>query len=209
VKITVFGATGRTGRELVSQALERGHEVVASARVPSRVSEKHPRLRVVQGDVLDRGAVEAAVAESEAVLSALGHSTLLKDTTFSDGVRNILAAMDAKAVRRLILVSSLGVGESKDQLGLFYNLFLIPVFLRNVFWDKESAEELVRESHLEWTIVRPGALTSGPRTGSYRVGFATTEVPTSPRISRADVAHFMLEELAAGQYLRRSPGLFY
>lgn len=209
MKITVFGSSGRTGHELVSQALERGHEVTAFDRVPPHVAEKHPKLRIMQGDALDRASVEAAIDERDAVLSALGHSRLWKDTSFSDEVRNILAAMDAREVRRLILVSSLGAGESKDQQGLFYNLLLIPVFLRNVLWDKESAEELVRESHLDWTVVRPGVLTDGPRTGTYRLGFATTEVPASPHISRADLAHFMLEELASGRCVKQCPGIFY
>jgi putative NADH-flavin reductase len=209
VKLLVFGATGGTGREIVRQALEQGHDVTGFARNASALAHSHDRLRVVQGDMLDVASVEAAVPGHDAVLSALGSPSLRSNSALSDGTRNIVRAMDREGVWRLVVISSMGVGDSKSQLGLFYNVFLIPVFLRNVFVDKETQEQYVRDSPLEWTIVRPGTLTNGPRTGVYRIGFGTSEVPPFPKISRADVADFMLKELAAKTHLKTTPGIFY
>jgi putative NADH-flavin reductase len=209
MKLLVFGATGGTGRELVEQALSQGHQVTAYARNPARLGDTaHPGLRVVRGDVLDPAAVEKAVAGHDAVLCAIGTGagrTSLRE----DGTRNIVRAMEKAGVRRLICQSSMGIGDSRANLGFLTKYLIVPVFLRHAFADHERQEAVVRASALDWTIVRPPHLKDGPRTGTYRHGFPTTDTSIQGKISRADVADFMLNQLTDDTYLHRTPGVSY
>jgi putative NADH-flavin reductase len=132
-----------------------------------------------------------------------------RTTTLSEGTRNIVRAMEKLGVKRFVCESSLGIGDSKGQLGFLYNYLLIPVLLRNIFADKEVQEKLVKESKLDWVIVRPAVLTNGPRKGVYRSGFDATDKSIQTKISRADVADFMLGQLAGDAYLGKTPGVSY
>jgi uncharacterized protein YbjT (DUF2867 family) len=155
MKLLVFGSTGGTGRELVRQALEQGHRVTAYARDPAKVGEaSHAGLQVVCGDVLDPVAVENAVPGHDAVLCAIGAGagrTSLRE----DGTRNIVRAMESAGVRRLVCQSSLGIGDSRANLGFVTKYVIVPAFLRHAFADHERQEAVVKESALDWTIVRP------------------------------------------------------
>ncbi len=166
MKLLVFGATGGTGREIVAQALDQEHLVTAFVRNPAAITTKHEKLKLAQGDVLDYPSVEATVQGQDAVLSALGVRKLRKNTVLSDGTRNIIRAMEQHGVKRFVCESSLGVGDSRGQLGWVFNLFIVPLFLRNIFRDKEVQEQYIKRSKLDWIIVRPAVLTSGPRTGA-------------------------------------------
>jgi putative NADH-flavin reductase len=208
MQLVVFGASGGTGRELVKQALGHGHTVRAFVRNPDKFKLVHPRLEVVQGDISDAKAVTAAVKGQDAVLSALGVNNRKPNTVLSDGVRNLLDAMRKQKVKRLVFVSSLGVGDSKGRLGPLYNWVLLPTLLKHVFADKEAAEELIRNTKLDWTIVRPGGLTHKPLTGKYRAGADATKRKLFPRVSRADVADFMLNLLERNQYVRETPAIY-
>ena len=132
-----------------------------------------------------------------------------RTTTLSEGTRNVVRAMERLGVRRFVCESSLGIGDSKGQLGFLFNYVVIPLLLRNIFADKQVQEKVIRESNLEWVIVRPAALTNGPRTGVYRSGFETGDKSIRARISRADVADFMLGQVTEATYLRKTPGLSY
>ena len=112
-------------------------------------------------------------------------------------------------MRRLICQSSLGVGDSRANLGFLTKYVIVPVFLRHAFADHERQEAVVKESALDWTIVRPPHLKDGPHTGTYRHGFPTTDTGIQGKISRADVADFMLKQLTADTYLHRTPGVSY
>jgi putative NADH-flavin reductase len=205
MRILIVGASGATGREIVTQALERGHEVTALVRRPGRFRIRDARLRIVAGDILDRAAVDAAVAGQEAVLSALGHKRWLIPTRIlSRGTEHLLTAMERHAVRRYIGVTALGVGDSWWRGGLYYTLFLLPVLLQFYFLDKLRQERLVRASDLDWTLVRPGALTSGRARGRWRAGTKIGNPLWTVRIARADVARFLLDELAAPRHLRET-----
>lgn len=209
MNILIFGATGPTGRELVQQALAHGHVVTAFARNPAAIAEKHERLKVVKGDILDGSSVEAAVRGQEAVLLALGVRKWGKNTILSDGTRNIIEAMKRLGVRRLVCMTSLGVGDSKGQPAWFFNWIILPLLLRNVFADKQVQEQYVTESGLDWTIVRPVFLTNRPRTGAYRHWVGQPPPSITGKISRADVADFMLAQVADKTYLHKAPGLSY
>jgi putative NADH-flavin reductase len=210
MQILVIGATGGTGREIVKQALERGHDVVALARKPSKMKTTHERLRVVQGDVMDAASVDAAMQGCGAVVCALGHKRWLGPSKIlSEGTRNIVHAMEKHGVKRLVVESALGVGDSIGRLGLYYTLFTIPVILPFYWFDKGRQERVVRESSREWVIVRPGQLTNGRKRGVYKHGPRVGNYLWSVAISRADVADFMLNQLGDTPYLRHAPGLSY
>ena len=213
MKVVVFGATGPTGVRAVEQALAKGHEVTAFVRTPSKMTLKHERLRVVQGDALDPAAVERAVAGHDAVISCLGARNRSgagappKDIDFR-ATENILAAMRKHGARRLIVQSSVGVGDSKQIPGFgsfVFNKILMPLFLKEVFAAKEAQEQVIRDSNLDWVIVRPTGLKDGTPRGRYKVTTDLTPVPSF--ISRADVAAFMVDQLTSDQYLRKAPAI--
>ena len=207
-RILIVGATGGTGRRLVAQALERGHAVTVLARDPAKLAVDHPRLTVVAGNVLDRASVDRAMAGQEAVLSALGHKRFFWPTRIlSEGTRVLLAAMAAHKVRRLVCVTSLGIGDSAGRMGLPYTLFTIPVVLPFYFWDKTRQERLVAASDVEWVIVRPGALTDGEKRGLRRTGRHVGSFLWTVRVPRADVAAFMLDQLESDAFLRSASGV--
>jgi putative NADH-flavin reductase len=208
VRVLIVGATGGTGRLLVAQALERGHAVTALVRDPSGLGIDHPRLEILQGDVLDYASVETAVRGQDAVLSALGHKRYFYPTRIlSKGTSNLLRAMAAHGAPRFVCETSLGIGDSAGRMGLYYTLFVIPVILPFYFWDKARQERLIAGSDAEWVIVRPGVLTDGAKRGSYRHGLRVGSFLRTVRISRADVAEFMLDQLASETYLRTAPGV--
>jgi uncharacterized protein YbjT (DUF2867 family) len=207
-RILIVGATGGTGRQLVTQALERGYAVTALVRDPSRLQVDHPQLTVIQGDVLDGDSVVAAMRGQEAVLSALGHRRYFSPTRIlSEGTRNILRAMESHGVPRLVCETSLGIGDSAGRMGLYYTFFVIPVILPLYFWDKARQERLIAASNVEWVIVRPGVLTNGDKRGRSRHGRHVGNFLWTVRVSRADVADFMLNQLAEDSYLRSAPGV--
>jgi len=162
----------------------------------------------VLGDVLDPRSLDGAVRGQDAVLSALGHKRWLGPTRIlSDGTRNLIAAMANHGVRRFVCETSLGILDAWWQMGLYYTLFVRPVILPFYFWDKTRQEVVIRASDLDWTIVRPGALTNGPMRGHYRHGPRVGHWLWTVRISRADVAAFMLDQLTDGRYVRTAVGV--
>lgn len=209
-RVLIIGATGGTGRQLVMQALERRYAVTALVRDPSRLQVDHPQLTVMRGDVLDESSVEAAMRGQEAVLCALGHKRFFYPTRIlSEGTRNILRAMEIHGVARLVCETSLGIGDSAGRMGLYYTLFVIPVILPFYYWDKTRQERMIARSNAEWVIVRPGVLTNGQKRGHSRPGHRVGSFFFTVRISRADVADFMLNQLTSDTYLRTAPGVYW
>ena len=207
-RVLIVGATGGTGRQLVARALERGYAVTAFVRDPARLGISHPQLTVVQGDVLDVGSVEKAMRGQEAVLSALGHKRFFYPTRIlSQGTRNILSAMETHGVSRFVCETSMGIGDSAGRMGLYYTFFVLPVILPFYFWDKTRQERVIAASSVEWVLVRPGALTNGDSRGGSRHGRGVGSFLWTVRISRADVAEFMLDQVESDTYLRSAPGV--
>jgi putative NADH-flavin reductase len=202
LRILIIGATGGTGRQLVQQALDLGHQVTAFVRKPAKLKMEHPNLRVAQGNVLDYGSVESAMQGQNAVLSALGHKRLFWPTKIlSEGTGNILRAMKSRGVSRFICESSLGVGDAVGRLGLPATFLFVPLILPFYFWDRLRQENLIEESDVDWIIVRPATLTNGPARGDYRHGPKVGSYIVPKRVSRADVADFMLKQLTDDTYL--------
>ena len=207
MKLIIFGATGTIGRRLVDRALSQGHKVTAFARQPSVLELEHQNLTYQAGDVLDREAVTDAVQGHDAVVIALGSGR--KGTVRSVGTKHIVDAMARHGVRRLTCLSTLGAGDSRALLNFFWKRIMFGLLLREAYADHQAQEALVKQSDLDWTIVRPGAFTDGPATGAYKHGFPPTEKNLKLKVSRADVATFMLRHLSDDTYLRQSPGLSY
>ena len=207
MKVLIFGATGTVGCELVTQALEMGHTVTAFARDPSKLEIKHPSLEIIEGDVMDSAAVDRAVAGHDAVLSALGAGR--KGQVRSTGTRNIIQAMQKSGTRRLVCLSTLGVGDSRGNLTFLWRYVMFGMLLRAAFADHVAQEDHVMQSGLDWTIARPAAYIDGERIGNYRHGFQATEKGLKHTISRADVADFVLTQLADDSYIRMTPGVSY
>ncbi|NKI25123.1 SDR family oxidoreductase [Arenibacter sp. 6A1] len=206
MKLLIIGGTGKTGRQLIAQALEQGHEVTAMVRQPDKVKLTHSHLRVCKGNVLSLQDLGAAVKNQDAVLSALGHKRFfIKTSILSQSSKNLILAMEKQHVKRLIAITSLGINDSRYKLGLYYTLFVIPVILWFYFKDKSKQEKLIMQSNLEWIIVRPGQLTNGKKKSNYQDGEKLGHYILTPCISRASVADFMLKQLYDNTYVHKTP----
>jgi putative NADH-flavin reductase len=205
MRIAVFGASGGTGREVVKQALAAGHQVTALARNPASLDSADPGLTVVAGNVLDIEAVQQALAGADAAVVSLGSTANNPDNIVSQGTQVVLDAIgQLGGPRRIVVVSSIGVGESKDQVPFAFKM-LMKTVLRKAIEDKERQEALVKASGLDWIIVRPGGLTDGPATGNYKSGLDPKI--SAGQVSRADVAAFVLQQLTDDTYLRQTPAI--
>jgi len=209
MRVLVFGASGGTGRELLKQALDKGMEVTAFVRDATKVEDiQHPNLAVVSGNVLNMDDVGRAVAGHDVVLYAVGAGP--KRTTIREqGARNVIEAMQATNVRRLVCLSSFGVGDSRTDLSFFTRYVVVGIFLRHAFADHERQEAVVKECALDWTLVRPPHLKSGAHTGNYQHGLTLAYGDIEGWISRADLADFMLKQLEDDRYLRQAPRVSY
>ncbi|MBX2991270.1 MAG: SDR family oxidoreductase [Bacteroidetes bacterium] len=208
MNLLIVGATGGTGRELVKQALAQGHKVTAFVRNPADLKITHNNLTIAEGDVLDYVSVEKAVRGNDAVLSALGHKRwFVRTTILSEGTKNIITAMEKHGVKRFVCETTLGIGDTRGKLGLYYTLFVIPVIVFFYFRDKETQERYIKESTLDWIIVRPGQLTNVKKLGKYRHGMNIGSWFRTVSISRADVADFMLKQVTDNTYLRKTPAV--
>ena len=207
MKLTVFGATGKTGRYLVEQALARGHTVTALARNPAKLALQHEQLKVIPGDIRDAAKVAQAVAGADAVISVLGPTSNKPELAVSQGMDNILAAMRQHGVQRLIQSAGAGVRDPKDQPTLVHAFFggLVRVLSPNVVKDMEQVVEKVRGSNLDWTVVRVPMLTEDPATGRVREGYVGKAI--GPRLSRADMADYLLRQLESSAHLRQAPAI--
>jgi putative NADH-flavin reductase len=197
MKVVIFGATGRTGRLLVKGALARGHDVTAFVRAPDKLGSLQDLVHVVQGDVLDGGAVSDAVDGQDAALVALGVAVKKRDPAVNaQGTLNVIRSMQRYGLRRLVVLSAGGAQQGPDpNLPWAFEHVVKPLFLKHAFADLRRMETSVRQSELDWTIVRAaGGLTDGPARGGYRVGPGHS-LSGGRRIARADVAAFMLDEL--------------
>ena len=206
MKVIVFGGTGTIGRLVVQQAVEQDHEVTLLTRNPSLVGPPDPRVHVIEGNVFDARPIAPVIAGHDAVVVTLGGGR--KGGVRARGTAAIIEAMRATGVRRLVVQSLIGVGDSREQLNFFWKRLMFGLLLRGAFADHVEQERLTRASGLDWTIVRPGSFTDGPRTGRYRRGFGPQE-KTSLKVSRADVAEFVVEQLTDDTWLGRAPSLAY
>jgi putative NADH-flavin reductase len=202
MRLLVLGATGGIGRALIDQALARGHTVTAFVRSPEKLGARRDGVTVCKGDPRNADDLRATLPGHDAVLSALGPPGPGATTIHRDCARSTVVAMQATGVRRLLIVSVAVLFENQG----FLSWFLRKTFLRNIAEDTAEMERIVIASGLDSTIVRPPVLTNGRLTGRYRI--EDDRVPRGGRsVSRADVAHFLLDELERGEHVRRIVGM--
>jgi putative NADH-flavin reductase len=204
-KILVLGATGGTGRLLVEQAVARGWEVTALVRSPEKGASLSG-ARLLIGDALDGAALHRALAGQDAVISALGtpaspHKLV---TLLSSATQELVEAMKEENVSRLVAITGIGAGDSRGHGGFLFDKLIFPLILRNVYADKDRQEAILRESGLDWTIVRPSVLNDKPARGAPR---ALEDLSNfhGGTIARADVARFVLDQLTDSTWLHRAP----
>ena len=192
VRLLVLGGTGGTGRQVVAQALEAGHDVTLLARDPSKARVQHQRSRIVEGDVMASAALGETMRGQDAVISAIGRGkSFTSENLIAQSVPGIIAAMRANGVKRLVFTSAIGVGDTYRDSPLLPKIFF-RTLLRGIYADKLIGDQMIRNSGLDWTIVQPVVLTDGPLTRNYRVG-EQLRLSGINKVSRADTAHFIIE----------------
>jgi len=206
MKIAIFGATGETGRQLVEQALAAGHEVVAYVRNPPKLNTRHENLTIVQGDLADQTMIERAISGADAVISVLGPRGGSKGKPITRGMQNIIEAMKKQGVRRLIVSSTLSAKDPNDLPDFKAKALvnLVKLTMHAAYEEIVSVAETVRKSDLDWTIVRLTTLNNNPKSGKVRAGYLG-KGEVGLRISRADLAEFMLKQVQDTKYLRQAP----
>lgn len=211
MKLVIFGAAGGTGRIVVEQALAEGYEVTAFDRHPAALNIEHPKLKLVQGDVFKSDDVEKAVEGQDAVICVLGVPPTVTIPVCSAGTENIVEAMQKYGVKRFICQSAFAVaaldGEWTEVPWMVPLLTLSPK-VKAMFADKVRQEKIVRQSDLDWIIVRPARLTNGPGTGHYTSG-DPLHIGMNAKITRADVADFLLKQVSDNTYVHSAPRLRY
>jgi len=209
MKLLLIGATQGIGFELLQQALQAGHEVILIARNPDRLDINHEHLNVVKGDILSKSAIEQTVNGQDAVCITIGTKPTREPVSvYSEGTKAVIEAMKKSSCRRLLCVTGIGAGDSRGHGGFFYDKIINPLLLKTIYEDKDRQEAIVRQSELDWEIIRPGFLTNGARTGKYRILTNLSGVKAG-KISRADVADFMLGEVSEMRYSKQTPLLTY
>lgn len=204
MNVLVIGAAGRTGLEVVKYALTAGHEVTAFVRAASDDLRSKP-VRVVEGDALDKELIDAAVKGQDAVIDVIGrgHKAFLTTDLEQSVAKYVILAMERHAVSRLLVMSMLGEGDSKANASLFYEYLLLPTYLRGADKDKAAMEAEVRGSGLTWTIVRPAVLIDDAPTKQVSV-VDPESGDTAHKISRSDVAIFMVQQLTSDAFSRQA-----
>lgn len=207
MKLTIFGATGRTGKHLVKQALAAGHVVTAYVRNPARLTLRHENLRVVQGELTDAQKVAEAIAGAEAVISVLGATRSGPAIFLATAAENIVAGMQQHGVRRLVFATGAGVRAPEDvPVGIHKWIGgLMRLVARDVLEDSARAVEIVKASGLDWVIARTPMLRDGPYNGQYRVGFVGKQIGRT--LTRGNFAHFLLQQAVEPAWLHRMPAL--
>jgi len=195
------------GLAMAQAALADGHHVTVLARTPGRMSLSHANLRIVAGNAEDADAIAKVVEGQDVVCDCLGSTNVTqKITMFSRCAENLAKAL--KPDQLLIAVTGIGSGDSRGHGGFLYDYLFMPIVLRRMYADKDRQERIITSNLSRWIIVRPGFLTNGPQTGRYR---ALTDLKGihGGRISRADVADFMLSQARSPQFVGQTPLLIY
>ena len=209
MKIAVFGATGIAGKAIVSEALEKGHEVTVLTRDSTRVTITHSRLHVMEGQVTDRNVVRRVIEGQDAVIQTLGIGGKGdgRPTTFvSEANRLIMEEMEKAGISRYIAISVIGAGDSLYFMPWIYRKSIMPLFMswfQAIIDDKNRMEETIRQSNLEWTIVRCTTIKDGKAKGQVKASLDGKGLKFS--ITAPDMASFFVEQIASKEFLRQSP----
>lgn len=209
MRIALFGATGGTGQEIISQALAAGHKITALVRTPGSLARRQGVV-IVGGDASDPAAVAKTLDGSDVAISTLGNFNRKRNTQVSGAMRIIVRAMEDAGPNRLVVVTTIGVGDSYKPLKSFiFKHLVIGLLAKNIWKDRERQEAVIAASSLDWTIARPGALKDTAHTGMYQVVDGGAAQPNKIIISRADVADFCLKAAQDDAFITKTVCLFY
>jgi putative NADH-flavin reductase len=218
MKVLIVGATGYVGKEVLRDCLARGHDVTVLARNPDAVADA-PKLRKLKGDALDAAAVREAVKGQDAVIDAIGLSTSTAPkrggnvpkgqgtTLFSVSAQHLVDAMKAEGVKRLIAMSNIGVGETRNAVPWIARKVIIPIampFLLAIFEDKERMEPIIMNSGLDWTIVRYNGITGDKPKGTKKVAM---DGKVGMMMTVPDSAKFLVDQLDDRTYVGKAPSV--
>jgi putative NADH-flavin reductase len=207
MNLLVFGSTGATGRLIVEQALSQGHNVTAYGRNATILGINDPHFTFVQGDALDKTQVDRAMQGQDAVISALGgskhHGPIPESQQLYHATQIIVDSMIRHHIKRLVYITAWGVGDSRNKVPPFFRYVLVPIIVKREYADKEMQESIIRQTGLDWTILRPVILTNGPRSGKHQLTDTVNRLFMS-RVSRADVADVALLVVNDPSYARRA-----
>ena len=207
MKLAIFGATGKSGQALVAQALAAGHEVRALARTPAKLGSQ-AGLSIMAGDAADVAAVRETLAGCDAAISLLGNFNRKPNTEVSDATRTIVSVMEAQGPRRLVVVTTIGTGDSFAPLRSPLFKLIIRFVAKEIWRDRERQEAVVRASVINWTIVRPGGLTDGTATGRWTLTDSGAAQPRKVSIARADLSAALLETVVDPMLTRQTRCIF-
>jgi len=207
MNIAIIGATRGIGLVMAQAALADGHVVTALARTPGRMPMSHSRLHIIAGDAQNADAIAQVVEGQDVVCDCLGTTNVTQTITmFSRCAENLAKVL--KPEQLLIAVTGIGTGDSRGHGGFLYDYLFMPIVLRRMYADKDRQERIIKDNVARWIIVRPGFLTNGPHTGRYRALTDLTGIHGG-RISREDVADFMLSQAKAPKFIGQAPLLIY
>jgi len=207
MKIAIIGATRGIGLAMAQGALADGHDVTALARRPDRMPIDHARLQIIAGDAQNPEAIAKVAEGQDVVCDCLGTTNVTQTITmFSQCAANLSKILTAEQL--LIAVTGMGAGDSRGHGGFLYDYLFMPIVLRRMYADKGRQESIIKRNVARWIIVRPGFLTNGPHTGRYRA-LTNLQGIHGGRISRADVADFMLSQAKLPRFIGQTPLLIY
>ncbi|MHA4741945.1 NAD(P)-dependent oxidoreductase [Dyadobacter sp. MSC1_007] len=209
-EIAVVGAGGGIGRQVVELALAEGHKVTAIVRNPAKLMLEHENLLIVKGDIMDLASLSGALENKDAVISAIGKNSVKKTSLYSQGNKNLLELFKNTSTQRVFFISASGleVNPSHSILVQLVTRFILQKILKNMYADLWKMEEIVKGSDIAWTIMRPPQLTDGALTGRYRHSIDHF-LPKGLKISRADLAHFILRNIANEQIVQTTVEVAY
>jgi len=207
MKLTLFGAAGRTGRHLLEQALGAGHQVTVLVRSPEKITTESPKLKIIQGDARDPEKVSQAIEGADAVLATLGPVRGGPMDVMTTSTENIVSAMKAHNVKRIVFTTGAGVPAPEDRPNFMSKLmgFLVRTLSRAVYEDSLQGARKIMESGLDWTIARAPMLKDGPYNGSYQVGYVGVNM--NRNLARGNFAHFVLNQVNDRSYLHKMPAV--
>jgi putative NADH-flavin reductase len=205
MNIVIFGSTGAVGRHLVERALDRGWAVVAFARSPSKLGALRDRVEIVEGNVQDPTAVDRAVEGTDAVLSAVGHTSSSGDDVLAVTARHLIESMRTHSISRLVTLVGAGVTAADDpsSWGRTAMLTLMRWVAGTMLADAQRHADLIRETDLDWVVVRPPRLTNESYSGDWRAG--ALQLGPTATMARSDLAEFMLQQVESDEWVGASP----
>jgi putative NADH-flavin reductase len=204
MKITLFGATGRTGQKILKQALDKNHEITAYVRNPDKIKINHKNINIIEGELYQKEKLESAIKGSDVVMSALGPVKNSPKDIMQNTAREITDSMKKQNVKRLIWQTGAGVRDKDDEPSISRDIirFIMKIISGSVLKDSEAAYNIIKSSGLDWTVVRVPMLKDGSKEGGYTANFT----PPKPKpLSREDVAEFMLKQCVDNDFIKKAP----